>query len=74
MSVTIWSKDNCIQCNMVKDFLTRKGFHFEEKKVQTGGYTRERFFEENPNAKSFPQVWASGKLIGGYQEALKYFK
>ena len=34
----------------------------------------EQFFEVNPGARSFPQVWVDDTLIGGYNELVNYLK
>jgi glutaredoxin len=70
---TIWSKDKCVQCNEAKALLKQKGYTYEERNIDQS-YTREQFFEANPNAKSFPQVWLDNTLIGGYSALVAYLK
>lgn len=69
----VWSKDSCPQCQQAKAILKQKGYDYEERNVNQG-YTREQFFESNPGARSFPQVWVSDTLIGGYNELVNYLK
>ena len=70
--VIVWSKNNCQYCVNAKNLLKSKGFDFEERNVEVGNWTREQFFESNPSAKTFPQVWVDGTLIGGFTELQKY--
>lgn len=72
MEVIVWSKDRCRYCEESKYLLKSKGIEFEERNVESGTWTREQFFEANPTAKTFPQVWIDGKLIGGFTELRKY--
>lgn len=65
--VVVWSKNNCAFCVNAKNLLKQKGILFEEKNIDNG-YTREQFFEANPGARTFPQVWLGDKLIGGYTD------
>ena len=61
-------------CNEAKSLLKLKQIDFEERNVENGDWTREQFFEANPDAKTFPQVWFGGILIGGFTELQKYLK
>ena len=69
----VWSKDSCPQCQQAKALLKQKGYTYEERNIDRG-YTREQFFEANPGAKSFPQVWLDNTLIGGYTDLVTYLK
>lgn len=70
--VVVWSKENCPYCTNAKALLKQKGIDFEERNIDQG-FTRERFFEANPTAKTFPQCWFGDKLIGGYTDLVAYF-
>jgi glutaredoxin 3 len=67
----VWSKDNCAHCNSAKALLKQKGISFEERNIDKG-FTREQFFEANPTARSFPQIWDGDKLIGGFTDLMTY--
>lgn len=67
MTAIIWSKPSCSFCEQAKTFLKMKGIEFEEKKIGAG-YTKEDLLEEVPSARSVPQIFINGELIGGYHE------
>lgn len=69
--VVVWSKNNCPYCVNAKNLLKAKGIDFVEKNIDTE-FTRNQFFEANPSAKTFPQVWFGDKLVGGFTELQKY--
>jgi len=68
----IWSKDMCPYCEQAKALLKQKGVEFEERRIG-GGYTKEQLLEAVPNARTVPQIFLDGKLIGGYTELKAYY-
>lgn len=73
MKAVIWSKPDCPYCTMAEKLLTQKGYEIEERKIGFG-YNREQLFEAVPNAKTVPQIFLDGELIGGYDNLKKYFE
>ena len=73
MKATVWSKYNCPYCDQAKSLLNMKGIQFEEKKIGDG-YTKEDLLEAVPSARTVPQIFLDGKLIGGYTELRKYME
>lgn len=67
MKAIVWSKENCPQCDTAKLMLTTHGVEFQENKIGTD-YTREQLLEVVPNARSVPQVFIDGTLVGGLNE------
>ena len=67
MKVVIWSKYHCPYCDQAKALLTSKGIEFEERKIGDG-YTKEDLLEAVPTARSVPQIFLDGELIGGFTE------
>jgi glutaredoxin len=65
--VVIWSKYNCNQCDQAKALLKSKDIPFEEKKIGDG-YTKEELLEAVPTARTVPQIFLDGELIGGFTE------
>jgi glutaredoxin 3 len=70
MKAIVWSKYHCPYCDQAKALLTQKGIAFEEKKIGDG-YTREELLEAVPTARTVPQIFLDGKLIGGFTELKK---
>ena len=73
MKAVIWSKDLCPFCDRAKALLQQKGIQYEERKIGFG-WNREQLFEAVPNAKTVPQIFLDGELIGGYDNLKKYFE
>ena len=67
MKAIIWSKYHCPYCDQAKALLTSKGIVFEEKKIGDG-YTKEELLEAVPNARTVPQIFLDGELVGGFTE------
>lgn len=73
MNAVIWSKDLCPYCDRAKALLKQKGIEFEERKIGSG-WTKEQLLESVPTARTVPQIFLDGKLIGGHDDLVKYFK
>lgn len=69
----VWSKDNCPFCDQAKALLESKRIDYEEKKIGEE-YTKEQLLEAVPNARTVPQIFLSGKHIGGFVELREYLK
>ena len=67
MKAIVWSKYHCPYCDQAKALLTSKGIEFEERKIGDG-YTKEDLLEAVPAARSVPQIFLDGELIGGFTE------
>ena len=67
MKAVVWSKDQCPFCVQAKALLTQKGIEFEERKIGAE-YTKEDLLEAVPNARTVPQIFLDGELIGGFTE------
>ena len=67
MKAILWSKYDCPYCDQAKALLTSKGIQFEEKKIGDG-YTKEELLEAVPTARSVPQIFLDGELVGGFTE------
>jgi glutaredoxin 3 len=73
MKAIVWSKHHCPYCDQAKALLTQKGIEFEERKVGDG-YTREDLLEAVPTARTVPQIFLDGNLIGGFTELKKHLQ
>lgn len=72
MQAIIWSKYQCTFCDQAKSLLTQKGIKFEERKIGDG-WTKEDLLEAVPTARTVPQIFLDGELVGGFQELKKRF-
>jgi glutaredoxin len=73
MKAIVWSKYNCQNCDQAKALLEQQGIEFEERKIGDS-WSEEDLLEVVPNARSVPQIFINGKLIGGFLDLQKYFK
>ncbi len=67
MKAIVWSKYHCPFCDQAKALLKQKGIEFEERKIGDG-YTKEDLLEAVPTARTVPQIFLDGELIGGFTE------
>lgn len=72
MKAIVWSKYHCPFCDQAKALLKQKGIEFEERKIGDG-YTREDLLEAVPNARTVPQIFLDGTLVGGFTELKAHF-
>jgi glutaredoxin len=63
----VWSKYHCPYCDQAKALLDRHGIAYEERRIGDG-YTREDLLESVPGARTVPQIFLDGELVGGYTE------
>lgn len=73
MKAVVWSKNNCPFCDRAKALLAQKGIEYEERKIGEG-YSKEDLLESVPNARTVPQIFLNGKLVGGFTELRQYFE
>lgn len=67
MQAIVWSKIDCPYCDRAKALLKMKGIEYEERVVGVG-WTKEQLLEAAPSARSVPQIFIDGLLIGGYDK------
>ena len=68
---TIYSKQNCSFCMQAKQLLEMEQLPFEYLQLGTH-YSLDELMTLAPNAKSFPQVFKDGVLVGGYSDLCEY--
>ena len=73
MKAVVWSKYHCPYCDQAKALLKQKGIDFEERKIGDG-WTKEQLLEVAPNARTVPQIFIDGNLIGGFTELRQYLQ
>jgi glutaredoxin 3 len=63
----VWTKDACPYCVAAKALLEQQGIDYEEKKIGVD-YTREQLLEAVPTARTVPQIFLDGELVGGFTQ------
>lgn len=74
MAAVVWSKNNCGYCVMAKNLLRNQGIEYQERNISEGPWTREQLLEAVPHARTLPQVFLDGNLIGGYDQLKKHLE
>ena len=72
MKAIIWSRYHCPYCDQAKTLLKQRNISFEERKLGDG-WSKEELLEEIPTARTLPQVFIDGELIGVFTELKNYF-
>jgi glutaredoxin 3 len=73
MKTIIWSKYHCPYCDQAKALLSQRAIPFEERKIGDG-WSKEELLEAVPNARTLPQIFLNGELIGGFTELKKHLQ
>lgn len=71
--IQIYSKENCPHCVTAKELTKSKGLDFEVLMLGVD-YSREDMMVLAPKARTVPQVFDDGDLIGGVPELQKYLE
>jgi len=67
MKAVMWSKYHCPYCDQARALLQQKGYTIEERKIGDG-YSKEELLEAVPTARTVPQIFLDGELVGGFTE------
>lgn len=67
MKAIVWSKNQCPYCDQAKNLLKMKGIEFEERNINKD-FTKEQLLEAVPTARTVPQIFLDGELVGGFTE------
>lgn len=73
MTITIYSKNNCIYCNKAKALVKNLGLEYEEKKLEEFDSPQAMLEDIGKNVRQMPQIKIDGELIGGYNQLVEYF-
>ena len=66
--VKVYSSGNCIFCMKAKSMLDKWQIEYEETRIDTDQASMREFAEVTNGARTVPQIFVEGKLIGGYTE------
>ena len=73
MKAIVWSKDQCPFCDQAKNLLKLKGIEYEERNINRD-WTREQLLEAVPGARTVPQIFLDGKLVGGFTDLRQHLQ
>ena len=70
--VEIYSKKICTYCDMAKNFFDLKGIGYEVYDADNPEVFQE-MLKRNPAARTVPQIFIGGTLVGGYTDLIEKF-
>ncbi len=73
MTITIYSKLNCVYCNKAKALIKKLGLEYEEKKLESFDSPQAMLEDIGKNVRQMPQIKIDGELIGGYNQLVEHF-
>ena len=74
MTITIYSKPNCVFCDKAKSMVKNLGFEYEEKMFGKDFNTPDELYEAvGKQVRTMPQIIIDAKHIGGYNELVEHF-
>ena len=73
MTITIYSKNNCVYCNKAKHLVKNLGLEYEEKKLEEFDSPQAMLEDIGKNVRTMPQIKIDGELIGGYNKLVEHF-
>ena len=74
MTITIYSKPNCVFCDKAKTMVKKLGLTYEEKMFGKDFNSPEELYKAvGKQVRTIPQIVIDGKHIGGYNELKEYF-
>lgn len=65
--IVVWGMPGCSWCLRACELLTEHNLSFEYRSVGDE-WTAQEFKEAAPGARTVPQIFINGKLIGGYTD------
>ena len=72
--VIIYTTQFCPYCQAAKNFLKSKKVDFQEIDVTDDDAMRRQLVEMTSGRETVPQIFADGKLIGGYDDLVAFYQ
>ena len=74
MTITIYSKPNCVFCDKSKALVKGLGLTYDEKMFGKDFNSPEELYEAvGKQVRTMPQIKIDGELIGGYNQLVEYY-
>ena len=74
MTITIYSKRNCIYCDKAKAMVKNLGLTYEEKMFGEDFHSPEELYKAvGKQVRTMPQIQIDGEFIGGYNQLVEHF-
>ena len=72
--VTVYTTEYCPYCHAAKNFLKSKKVEFQEIDVSNDSEMRRQLVQMTGGRETVPQIFADGKLIGGYDDLVAFYQ
>ena len=69
----MYTRPTCFWCVRAKHLLESKGISYRDLDINNDDLRKELKIKA-PGIKTIPQIFKDGKLIGGYEDLVEYFK
>ena len=66
--IEIYSTAMCPYCVAAKRLLDARGLPFREYRIDTDAAARKAMLERAPGARTVPQIFINGALVGGFDQ------
>ena len=66
--VKVYSTGSCMFCMKAKSMLDKWQIEYEETRIDQDQSAMKEFVEKTNGARTVPQIFVEGKLIGGYTD------
>tara|TARA_B100000963_G_scaffold358297_1_gene382582 strand:- start:3375 stop:3599 length:225 start_codon:yes stop_codon:yes gene_type:complete len=73
MKFLVFTKNRCSFCDRAKILIEQKGHEYESINIEEDNNI-DILLEKNKYARTMPQIFINDKLIGGYEDLVKYFE
>lgn len=73
MQIEVYTRDQCIYCELAKIALIEMKLPFTQYKLGED-FTREEILAKFPDQSTYPYIVIDDKLIGGYTDLTEYMK
>ena len=73
MTITIYSKTNCVYCTKAKALLKGLGLSFETRRMEEFESVDAMIKDIGSRVRSMPQIKINGELIGGYNQLIEHY-
>ena len=74
MTITIYSKNNCVYCTKAKNLVKKLGLDYTEKMMESFESVDKMLEDIGKQVRQMPQIKIDGELIGGYNQLVEYFE
>lgn len=72
LKAEVWSQTNCPACSEAKRLLDMHAVKYTECMIGINGFTKKDLISKVPDARSVPQIFINGELVGGLPGLKQY--